>query len=214
MIAVVFALGFEAGASRQLSGSTRTIILGRAGASSAGALEAALSTGRKPSAVISAGLAGGLDPTLETGDLVLATHPASGALLEKAMCIERPPWRLGTLHTVGALVRSAGEKDALHRKTGASICDMESAHIFEVCSTHGIPFITLRAISDPAGVDLPEIALLDPSTGRPATGRLLLELAAHPRRIRPFAAMVLAAHTARSQLARGLDVLLPALNEA
>ena len=47
------------------------------------------------------------------------------------------------------------EKAALQQKTGALAVDMESGAIARTAGSHQLPFLAVRAIADPAGMDFP-----------------------------------------------------------
>jgi adenosylhomocysteine nucleosidase len=101
--------------------------------------------------VVTAGLAGGLDPALRTGDLVFDAD----ADFPRMEALRRTTAREGRFLTVERVVATAAAKAALRRETGADAVDMESAAIRQVCRARGIPSATLRVISDGADEDLP-----------------------------------------------------------
>jgi hopanoid-associated phosphorylase len=120
--------------------------------------------------VISFGLAGGLDPALKSGDLVVATEVLAGdtrwlagsALDEEmiaSVALGRRRVVRGGLAGVEQIVAGMSCKAALRSETGAAAVDMES-HIAAAYATEaGLPFAALRVISDPAGRALPALAL-------------------------------------------------------
>jgi adenosylhomocysteine nucleosidase len=91
-------------------------------------------------AIILAGFAGALDPTLKVGDLVLDTD------------LELPnlPFRRGRIHGSNKLIASSSEKTVLFRATGAIAVDMETLAVQSLGRQMGLPFIGLRAITDTA----------------------------------------------------------------
>ncbi|GAC1341782.1 MAG: hypothetical protein NVSMB18_14540 [Acetobacteraceae bacterium] len=112
--------------------------------------------------LLSFGLAGGLDPSLAPGtllvpDVILSadghwpTDPALAAGLGRVG---------GAVFSGGAVVASAMAKRALHARTGAAAVDLESAAVAEAAGRHALPFAVLRAVCDPAGRSLPQAALL------------------------------------------------------
>ncbi len=119
--------------------------------------------------VISFGVAGGLDPALRSGDVVVATEVLSGdtrfladmALNEEMVAsatLKRRKIVRGGLAGVEQVIAARACKAALRSETGASAVDMES-HIAAAYATKaGIPFAALRVISDPAHRALPELA--------------------------------------------------------
>jgi hopanoid-associated phosphorylase len=119
--------------------------------------------------VISFGVAGGLDPSLRSGDVVVATEVLAGDarwaaglalgddLIEKLTSGRRRGVR-GSLAGAEEVVTGRSCKAALHSETGAAAVDMEShiaaAYAAEAC----LPFAALRVISDPAHRALPALA--------------------------------------------------------
>jgi adenosylhomocysteine nucleosidase len=101
--------------------------------------------------VVTAGLAGGLDPALKVGDLVLEADEG----FSQTETILRSGARRGRFHLVSHVATTAAAKAELRRTTGADAVDMESAVIRELCRARGIPSATLRVISDAANEDLP-----------------------------------------------------------
>ena len=119
--------------------------------------------------VISFGVAGGLDPTLKSGDIVVATEVLAGdtrwlagsALNEELIAtatLGRRRVVRGGLAGVEQVVAGIAKKAALWMETGAAAVDMES-HIAAAYATEaGVPFAALRVISDPANRALPALA--------------------------------------------------------
>lgn len=120
-------------------------------------------------AVLSFGIAGGLDPALRPGDVVVAT----------AVIAESGAWKVPAkiLAAITAQVRANGveaangivvgveepiivpaSKTALRRETDAVAVDMESHIGAAYAASRGLPFAAIRVISDPAERGLPELA--------------------------------------------------------
>jgi adenosylhomocysteine nucleosidase len=151
-------------------------------------------------AVISFGIAGGLDPALAPGDTVLATGVIAanerwaahlGMVRNWAQCLSANGQRiiLAEIAGVEAPVHTSAAKAALRSATAAAAVDMESHIAAAFAAMHGIPFAALRVICDPADRSLPslvEVALgPDGSMTLPALLRHILrrpmQLAALPR---------------------------------
>jgi adenosylhomocysteine nucleosidase len=119
--------------------------------------------------VISFGVAGGLDPSLKSGDVVVATEVLAGdarflaasALNEQMIAsaaLKRRRIVKGGLAGVEQLVAAKASKAALRSETGAAAVDMESHIAAAYAARAGVPFAAIRVISDPAHRALPELA--------------------------------------------------------
>jgi len=149
-------------------------------------------------ALLSWGIAGGLDPRLRAGDLLIPEIivDSSGRRFEAD-----PRWRRA-LHeglalgegrqqaTPGAalvlvqserVVRTRAAKRELHRSSGACGVDMESATVAAAAQAAGVPFVALRAVCDTAATTLPRAALAaTDEEGRMRWGRLAAALLRRP----------------------------------
>ena len=120
--------------------------------------------------VISFGVAGGLDPALKPGDVVVATEVLAGdtrwlaglSLNEELIArvaLGRSRVVRGGLAGVERVLAARSCKAALRLETGAAAVDMES-HIAAAYATEaGLPFAALRVIADPADRALPALAV-------------------------------------------------------
>lgn len=120
-------------------------------------------------ALVSFGVAGALDANLCSGDLVL---PESIIVNGEAIPVTKD-WRDqlkqllpsdltvvgGTLAASKQVVSTETAKRELADVTGACAVDMESGAIAEVAANAGIPFIVVRAITDPLEFSPPEALL-------------------------------------------------------
>jgi adenosylhomocysteine nucleosidase len=114
-------------------------------------------------ALVSFGFAGGLDPALRAGSLVI---PAS-ILCEGRVYAAEPSLadRFGGLTGHCLIAGTSAATDAttkrqLHAATQAHAIDLESGSVARIAEDHGLPFVAVRAISDSADRDLPPAALL------------------------------------------------------
>ena len=166
----------------------------------------------KPRLVVCAGFAGGLDPKLGVGDLVLAENLCSEEILVRARDIasSQAGVSVGRIVSGATAVETVSEKTALFEKTGALAVDMESETIAAACRAAGVPLLVVRTISDPAGDDLPVpfADWFDIEGQRPNVLGLLKYLALHPGRIGPFARFVRGLAPARRSLAEFLLTFL------
>jgi adenosylhomocysteine nucleosidase len=120
--------------------------------------------------VISFGVAGGLDPSLKSGDVVVATEVLAGdtrwlaglALNEEfiaGVALGRRRVVRGGLAGVEQVIAARAGKAALRSETGAAAVDMESHIAADYAARSGLPFAALRVIADPATRALPELAM-------------------------------------------------------
>jgi adenosylhomocysteine nucleosidase len=147
-----------------LADGTLLHVSGMGGA--AAALGARTLTDAGATALVSWGMAGGLDPALAAGTLILPTEviALNGAGIETSR-----PWRErlsaavasrlaavpGRLVTSTRAVGSVADKAALFRETGAAAVDMESLAVAQVAMSRHLPFLAVRVIVDSAGDALP-----------------------------------------------------------
>jgi adenosylhomocysteine nucleosidase len=117
---------------------------------------------RGAAGLISFGLAGGLDPSLRPGAVVVPVDVLEGARRypTDVALSSRLGGAAGTLLAAGHVVTEAAAKAALFATTGASAVDLESGAVARVAARHGLPFAVLRAVCDPAGRTLPAAALV------------------------------------------------------
>lgn len=164
-------------------------------------------------ALVSFGMAGGLDPQLAAGRIFLPQKVASegGRVLDcdptwrerlGAALAVQAPLTLGTLLTSRGAVASVAAKAALFGGTGARAVDMESLAIAEVAHDAGLPFIALRVIIDRAEDALPGAVLAATGAdGEVSPGRLIVQLARRPLQLASLLRLARAYHAARRALA-------------
>lgn len=145
--------------------------------------------------VISFGVAGGLDPELRTGDVVVATEVVAGdrrwfagssftaSLLGEAGVGDRRVIRSRIVGVERVVAERTG-KAALRELSGAAACDMESHIAADYAARAQLPFAAIRVISDPASRALPTIATaaIKPD-GNIDLGKVLRALARDPMKI-------------------------------
>lgn len=139
--------------------------------------------------LVSFGIAGALDPSLQPGDLLLATQVVmpDGAVVEtdttwrEQITAKIDSARLASIAGASSAVATAAAKASLFRSSGAAAIDMESHHVATAAQHHKLPFIVIRAIADTAVDELPPAALVGLNKeGRPAIGAVLLSLIRNP----------------------------------
>jgi adenosylhomocysteine nucleosidase len=142
-------------------------------------------------ALMNFGLAGGLDPALNVGSLVL---PEVVISQRGARFVTSAPWRerliaalsascpirAGTLLTCAEALETPAEKAAAFRDSGAVAVDMESVAVAEVAAIHRLPFIAVRVIVDTAKDTLPSAVVAASRAGSVQIGRLVAGLMLAP----------------------------------
>ncbi len=198
MIGVVTGLAAEASIGARLGSA---LAGGGTPAGAARAAEALVAKGA--TTLISFGLAGGLNPALKPGTLVI---PAE-VIAEDAIYATDPALtdKLGgplhSLYAAPKIVVTAAAKRALFASTRADAIDLESAAVAEVAVTHGVRFAVLRAICDPAGSTLPPAALIALNEeGAIGLARVALSVLQDPMQAGPLWRLARDAAAARSAL--------------
>lgn len=123
--------------------------------------------------LVSFGLAGALDPALRPGDLLLpeaVIRPPSGepprppvvnvalawqAVLHARLTRAGLPPIVRPVAGSDRLIGSPADKARLFRTTGAVAVDMESHIVARAASAAGLPWLVLRAVADPADLEVP-----------------------------------------------------------
>ncbi len=120
-------------------------------------------------AVISFGLAGGLNPSLRPGDCIVPREIVAvgerytpdkrlvDALIDAVAGVGRPPVS-GAIVGVDEMAMDVAAKTALRSLTGADAVDMESHIAAAFAAEKGAAFAALRVVADPATRTLPPLA--------------------------------------------------------
>ena len=123
-----------------------------------------------PRMILSAGICGGLDPSLQRASIVLGTEVvarserigADATVLQALMrhlTLAGERVVLGSVATADTPVVTAAAKAELRARTGAIAVDMESLIAGRFAAARTLPFAILRAVSDPADRNLPPLVL-------------------------------------------------------
>lgn len=182
-IAVMFALGIEAGGSVDLLQQTTTtrchshiehagLLDGRyamivecgVGQQAAGTAARSLIDLYAPTWIISAGFAGALHADLRRGHILMADEVADvdgdqlkiGLTVDKETAKQSRGLHIGRLLTVDQLIRTQDEKTQLGEDHKAVACDMETLAIAKVCQQTKTRFMSVRVISDAIDDELPK----------------------------------------------------------
>ncbi|HEY2711882.1 MAG TPA: hypothetical protein VGI60_05150 [Chthoniobacterales bacterium] len=158
--------------------------------------------------LISSGFAGGIDPSLGVGDLLLAENHSAPQLLERAREILIA--RVGKLATTERVVEGAAERERLAKEHRAVAVDMETEWIARACAAHQIPMLSLRAISDTAAAPFPAPPNVLFNLQRQRTNLLRLTgyLVTHPLAIAGLTRFARQVSSARASLTGGLAILV------
>lgn len=174
--------------------------------------------GPEPCAVVSFGIAGGLDPRLVPGDVVIGSAviadrrmPADEAVVaayaNRLACLEGRVV-VADLAGVDAAVMTPAAKSALRHGTGAAAVDMESHVAGAFARARGLPFAALRVVCDPAQRALPAFAAsaLKPN-GDPDIRAVLAALLRREARISELIRLARDSNAAFSRLSRARALL-------
>ncbi len=143
-------------------------------------------------ALLSWGIAGGLDPALSAGTLVLpqqvigADHsvfPVDGEWRSRLRdrVAKHVAMSSGTLLESLSVFTHPSQKQALAKCEGAAAVDMESAAVAQAAQQAGAPFMAIRVIADQAITAIPSSALSAVDAyGRLQVFPLVASLLAHP----------------------------------
>ncbi len=148
-------------------------------------------------ALISLGVAGGLDATLQAGDIVFGDlirqeqgdgfaqiwqgRPETRSLIEKIFQKKEIRGCIGGIVSVKRPALTVEAKKKLYAETGAFAADMETGSAALVASESAIPFFAFRTVCDPANREVREsfVRCLD-SGGQIRVRRILPTLLQHP----------------------------------
>jgi adenosylhomocysteine nucleosidase len=179
-----------------LADGTLVAVTGMGSSAAAAGSRALIEAGA--TALASWGMAGGLDPTLEAGAILLPTEvigsdrqsfntaPAWRDRLSGAVATFAPV-RGGRLLTTPRAIGSVADKAELFRATGAAAVDMESAAVGEVAAKHQLPFIAVRVVVDSATDVLPRaVTAAADNEGHLQIWRLIGALALAPNELAPL----------------------------
>lgn len=174
------------------------------------ATRAALAHLQGITAVVLAGYAGGLDPALRVGDLLV-----------KARAPALTPGNFRPIDTIldaSVVLADTAAKAEAFRTTGACVVDMESRAVEAALADRPeLPFYIIRAVSDAAEHRLPEATLAfgyDMATSRETPGRMAWHLLTHPGEIGPLLTFLKRLPPAHRQLTEFILDRLPELAAA
>lgn len=184
----------------------------------------------RPQILLSFGFGGALTPELAPGTIVLGESfwhyfPETGVL--KRVPAPPPPRPLpelirhitksglsacaGSLITTPFIINKSRQGGALLR-LNHPVLDLETSALAQVASAHGLPFVSLRAITDGATEEIPDFVAEAWKPGKKMGPRTAFTwLAADPRRAKDLLHLRRRSRLAAQQLAQALNLLLDLL---
>lgn len=206
------------------------VALSGMGAAAARRAAAVLLTSCRPQILVSLGFAGALTAAVPPGTLVLGEsfwhYETATSSLQPAAAPGPPrplsallahlrdaglPAVTGAVVTTPRVIDKAGQGAPL-KKLPQPVLDLETAALAAVATTAGLGFVSLRAVTDGAGEEIPEfLRLAAGHCAPPGVGAALRWLAADPWRLVPLLRLWRRSRRAGALLAQGLVVLLPLL---
>ncbi|MEJ2288424.1 MAG: hypothetical protein P8Y02_07215 [Deinococcales bacterium] len=168
------------------------------------------------SAVLSLGFAGALVDGLAVGDLMVSIRLHVDSAMPEDALYPDLAWlarlsasaeeggvraRRGESVTVTRMVTEPAQRRRLARRYGADVVDMEGYWLARACAAKGLPFVSVRAVSDTVEEHHPvlEQALDD---GRLRIGRAVRGFAARPREMAKLPRLAANARRASAALER------------
>lgn len=167
----------------------------------------ALQAEQLPCCIILAGFAGALDPSLAVGDVVLDSCSAGWAIGFRG--------RTGKLATAEHLIATPAQKAELFAQSGALAVDMENQIVSAWAAAAGIPFVSVRAISDSADETLdPAVLRLVDEMGRVKPLALMGALIRRPALIPQLLRLGAASRLAGERLGEAVCWIVARIKEA
>lgn len=202
------------------------------GAAAAQQTALAMIATQSPKLLLSLGYGGAVGSDLEPGTVVLGQEYWHYNPAEPTLELVRPPWPPVPLASLvaglqavipaaaGALVttpRIISKRIEAGPVLGlpTPVLDLETAAVAAVARAQGLPFLGVRAITDPGGEEIPDfLANLVPAGSRGTVKTLWNPILKDPRRVVCLARLWRRARLASRRLALALITLLPRLGPA
>jgi len=167
------------------------------------AFQAALATGPL-SSVLSVGWAGACAPGAEVGAIVRPSTVVNAQTGERYACTDGDG---SVLASVSSFAGTA-EKQRLHAAYNATTVEMEAAAVARLAQAHSLPFRAIKAISDAADFDFPEITRFHSADGQFREATFALFVAFRPSLWKPVLHMAKGSKLAAENLCAALEAEL------
>lgn len=160
--------------------------VGGVGAAAATRAARLLVAGHRPRCLVTAGFAGGLDPTFVRGSVAYprgVVDRDGGDEIGFAMPDGAgPAGPRPAIVSVAEVVTTAAAKRRLAAASGAGLVDMETRAVAVAAREAGLPCLAIRVVSDDASADLPRevAALVRPQSGMRRLGAALGAIGRRP----------------------------------
>ena len=167
--------------------------------------------------VISFGIAGGLDPALGPGAILVGTEVGHGedvyqtdAAWRATLCARLGDATQARLAASDSPAIAAAAKAAVFRQSGALALDMESHIAAAYAVGRRLPFAAVRVVADTAVHAVPQAAIAGMrADGTTDAGKVLQRLLKRPGELIPLAGVAISTWKARRALVRARGLLGP-----
>jgi len=161
----------------------------------------------RPDLIVAAGFAGGLNPDLTLGQVVLDDREGGMAARIKGRK-DSEPIVAGSIFSSARVLITPDEKEKCRSGTRADAVDMESKTIRRIAGEQGIPMIALRAISDTAHETLPlDFNQFMTPQGGMRFGRLIVHLMLHSGKIPSLIRFQKRVNIAARELPKAIEIV-------
>ncbi len=145
----------------------------------------------KPSLIVFAGFGGALSSDLKLGDIVLGESVTSlkkneDRALFHNFSVDNENIKRGKLLTESRFINEAEEKKHLFNLSGALVVDMETWGVVEAALQSDTPVASIRAISDEADEQLPDMAAIYSNNGELNSKKAESYFEANPELLAPY----------------------------
>lgn len=164
-----------------------------------------------PKIVLLAGFAGGLNPKLESGDVVVEIQAPSDKTPDLSKIYDRH-CIAGSFFCQDSIASKPSEKSKLYDITRCDVVDMESEAVSKICASYGIPAVIIKAVTDPQDSELPvDFSKFMKDGGNLNMPALIFYILARPWIVPKMMDLAGATKKCKNELTYRLGALLPIL---